>query len=54
MKETTTYAQIVKTDKNSDGTLTVYGKATDDSLDIDHLRKFITHNLIPFIRKILF
>jgi hypothetical protein len=32
---TTTYAQIVKTDKNSDGTLTVYGKATDDSLDID-------------------
>lgn len=35
MKETTTYAQIVKTDKNSDGTLTVYGKATDDSLDID-------------------
>lgn len=32
---TTTYAEIVKTDKNSDGTLTVYGKATDDSLDID-------------------
>lgn len=32
---TTTYAEIIKTDKNSDGTLTVYGKATDDSLDID-------------------
>jgi hypothetical protein len=31
----TTYAQIVKTNKNDDGTLTVYGKATDDSLDID-------------------
>jgi hypothetical protein len=29
------YAAIVKTDKNDDGTLTVYGKATDDSLDID-------------------
>lgn len=30
-----TFAQIIKTDKNPDGTLTVYGKATDDSLDID-------------------
>ena len=32
---TTTYAAIIKADKNDDGTLTVYGKATDDSLDID-------------------
>jgi hypothetical protein len=29
------YASIEKTNKNDDGTLTVYGKATDDSLDID-------------------
>jgi hypothetical protein len=29
------YAVIEKTNKNDDGTLTVYGKATDDSLDID-------------------
>jgi len=29
------YAPIVKYDKNGDGTLMVYGKATDDSLDID-------------------
>lgn len=29
------YAAIVKYDKNDDGTLMVYGKATDDSLDID-------------------
>ena len=29
------YAAIVKMDKNPDGTLRVYGKATDDSLDID-------------------
>lgn len=36
MKDTTsTFARIIKTDKNPDGTLTVYGKATDDSLDID-------------------
>jgi hypothetical protein len=30
-----TYAAIEKADKNDDGTLTVYGKATDDSIDID-------------------
>ena len=36
MKNTTNvYAGIIKYDKNNDGTLTVYGKATDDSLDID-------------------
>ena len=29
------YADILKYDKNEDGTLTVYGKATDDSVDID-------------------
>jgi hypothetical protein len=29
------YAAITKADKNDDGTLTVYGKATDDSIDID-------------------
>lgn len=29
------YAAIEKADKNPDGTLTVYGKATDDSVDID-------------------
>lgn len=29
------YAAIVKTDKQPDGTLKVYGKATDDTLDID-------------------
>ncbi len=29
------YAHIVKTNKNDDGTLTVYGKATDSSIDID-------------------
>jgi hypothetical protein len=29
------YAAITKADKNDDGTLTVYGKATDDSVDID-------------------
>ena len=31
----TSYAQIVKAEKQADGTLKVYGKATDDSLDID-------------------
>ena len=35
MAQTNVYAGIIKMDKNSDGTLTVYGKATDDSLDID-------------------
>lgn len=35
MKETSVYAGIVKMDDNGDGTLTVYGKATDDSVDID-------------------
>jgi hypothetical protein len=29
------YAQITKSEKQEDGTLKVYGKATDDSLDID-------------------
>ena len=29
------YAAIIKADKNDDGTLTVYGKATDDSIDMD-------------------
>jgi len=29
------YASIVKTNKNDDGTMTVYGKATDSSIDID-------------------
>lgn len=32
---TTAFFEITKSDKNDDGTLTVYGKATDDSLDID-------------------
>ena len=32
---TTSYFSIEKADRNADGTLTVYGKATDDSLDID-------------------
>ena len=32
---TTAFFAIVKADKNEDGTLMVYGKATDDSLDID-------------------
>ena len=32
---TTAYFAITKADKNEDGTLMVYGKATDDSLDID-------------------
>ena len=34
-KTTNAYAAIVKMDENADGTLTVYGKATDDSVDID-------------------
>jgi hypothetical protein len=29
------FAALVKSDKNDDGTMTVYGKATDDSIDID-------------------
>lgn len=32
---TTAFFQIVKSDRNADGTLMVYGKATDDSVDID-------------------
>jgi hypothetical protein len=32
---TTAYFEITKADKNADGTLMVYGKATDSSLDID-------------------
>ena len=32
---TTAFFDIVKAEKNADGTLMVYGKATDDSLDID-------------------
>jgi hypothetical protein len=32
---TTAFFAIVKADKNADGTLMVYGKATDDSIDID-------------------
>jgi len=35
MNYTTSYAQIVKYDKNDDGTLMVFGKATDDTLDLD-------------------
>jgi hypothetical protein len=35
VETTSTYAQIVKTDKQPDGTLKVYGKATDSTLDID-------------------
>lgn len=35
MTQTHAYAAIVKMDDNADGTLTVYGKATDDSIDID-------------------
>lgn len=35
MDFTTGYAEIVKYDKNDDGTLMVYGKATDDTLDLD-------------------
>ena len=31
----TSYAAIVKYDKNDDGTLMVFGKATDDTLDLD-------------------
>jgi len=32
---TTAYASILKFDENEDGTLMVYGNATDDSLDLD-------------------
>ena len=32
---TTAYFEIIKSDTRDDGTLMVYGKATDDSLDID-------------------
>jgi phage head maturation protease len=30
------YAGIIKSEKHDDGTLTVYGKATDDSIDLDN------------------
>jgi len=33
---TTTYAAITKSEKQEDGTLLVYGKATDDSIDSDN------------------
>ena len=33
---TTTYAAITKSEKQADGTLLVYGKATDDSIDSDN------------------
>ena len=32
---TSAYAEIIKQEKQDDGTLLVYGKATDDSVDID-------------------
>jgi len=32
---TTAFFSIEKADRNADGTMTVYGKATDDSIDID-------------------
>jgi Family of unknown function (DUF5872) len=32
---TTAFFNIIKADRNADGTLMVYGKATDDSVDID-------------------
>ena len=32
---TNAYAPLIKADKHSDGTMTVYGKATDDSIDSD-------------------
>jgi hypothetical protein len=35
MNYTTSYASIVKYDTNDDGTLMVFGKATDDTLDLD-------------------
>lgn len=35
MDYATGYASIVKYDKNDDGTLMVFGKATDDTLDLD-------------------
>ena len=30
------YAEIIKADENEDGTMTVYGKATDDAIDSDN------------------
>ena len=33
---TTSYAAIIKADKQEDGSLMVYGKATDDSIDMDN------------------
>ena len=34
-ESTNVYADIIKMDENEDGTLTVYGKATDSAIDID-------------------
>jgi len=34
-ESTNVYADIRKYDDNGDGTLTVYGKATDDAIDSD-------------------
>lgn len=36
MDFTTSYAAIIKQEKQEDGTLMVYGKATDDALDLDN------------------
>jgi len=36
MDFTTSYAAIIKADKQEDGSLMVYGKATDDSIDMDN------------------
>jgi hypothetical protein len=35
MDFTNAYAPLIKADKHADGTMTVYGKATDDSIDSD-------------------
>ena len=32
----TSYAQIIKSEKQEDGSLMVYGKATDETLDLDN------------------
>ena len=43
MKQAHAYAPIVKMDDNGDGTLTVYGKATDDSVDRKSTRLNSSH-----------